>query len=79
VSEMGLTEGLSDVRGCVDCSTNTFHDSKSVLALGPGGAQRIVVWVCEHHPIADCEVTYELTDRGISVTKGATQQSKEGE
>lgn len=67
LSLMDLKEGMSDIRFCVKCESNQFHDSARVLALGPGGAQGVVVWVCEKHPVADGDLTYELTEKGIEV------------
>lgn len=66
---MDLKEGMSDVRLCARCGSNQFHDSKKVLALGQGGAQGVVVWVCEYHPIVDGDLTYKLTEKGIDIVE----------
>jgi hypothetical protein len=70
---MDLREGMADVRHCVKCETNTFHDSQRVLALGPAGAQGVVLWVCEYHPVVDFELTYKLTEEEIEIVEPSSE------
>jgi hypothetical protein len=48
-----------DVRWCKACESQSFHQTKSVMVYSPGGAQRMLMWSCEKHPLDDVMTVHE--------------------